>query len=195
MSNKTNDDRLKILQERLKQLKERDEESNNVNHSSSIQEKEKENQNKIDSKKQEAPNWELEKKEKKSSRWIIYVVLFGIIALAQQYFQWDLFKKDIVIDTEKIINESTEKIENIVYNIDFNSEFIAIIDEFKNESSAKALVNNLTVQGYKCSYFFLPNKSNSKQEIYNVYIGPYENKLELKQWCNNIDNKDIKIIN
>ena len=191
MSNKTNDDRLKILQERLKQLKERDEESNDLNHSSSSQE----NQNKIDTKKQEAPNWGLEKKEKKSSRWIIYVVLFGIIALAQQYFQWDLFKKDIVIDTEKITNESSEEIENIIYNIDLNSEFIAIINEFKNESSAKALVNNLTVQGFKCSYFFLPNKSTSKQEIYNVYIGPYENKLELQQWCNNIDNKDIKIIN
>ena len=90
MSNKTNDDRLKILQERLKQLKERDEESNNLNQSSSSQEKE--NQNNIDAKNQEAPNWGLEKKEKKSYRWIKYVVLFGIIALAQQYFQWDLFK-------------------------------------------------------------------------------------------------------
>ena len=36
------------------------------------------------------------------------------------------------------------------------------------------MVNDLSKKGFKCDYFFLPNKSNSTEKIYKVFIGPYE---------------------
>jgi hypothetical protein len=49
------------------------------------------------------------------------------------------------------------------------------------------MVKDLTMKGYKCDYFFLPEKSNSKKEIYKVFIGPYENAEETNQWVKNLE--------
>ena len=55
------------------------------------------------------------------------------------------------------------------------------------------MVNDLKVKGYKCDYFFLPEKSNSKEEVYKVFIGPYENEEETNQWTKNLE-VDFEII-
>ena len=70
----------------------------------------------------------------------------------------------------------------------------AIINSFKDEHSAKAMVNDLTVKGFKCDYFFLPNKSNSTEEVYKVFIGPYESLEEVNQWKQNV-NGEVEILN
>ena len=70
-------------------------------------------------------------------------------------------------------------------------ENIAITGSFKNKRSAKAMVNDLKVKGFKCNYFFLPKKSNSKEKIYKVFIGPYENEEETNQWTKNLEDAEI----
>ena len=49
------------------------------------------------------------------------------------------------------------------------------------------MVNDLKVKGYKCNYFYLPEKSNLSDEVYQVFIGPYENEEETNQWANNLE--------
>ena len=71
---------------------------------------------------------------------------------------------------------------------------MAIIGSFEDESSAKAMVNDLVLKGFKCDYFFLPKQSNSTDEIYNVFIGPYENEEETNQWTKNLET-EFTIIN
>ena len=56
------------------------------------------------------------------------------------------------------------------------------------------MVNDLIVKGFKCDYFFLPNKSNSTEEIYKVFIGPYESMEEANQWKENIEG-EVEILN
>ena len=54
-------------------------------------------------------------------------------------------------------------------------------------------MNNLRIKGFKSNYFFLPNKSNSTEELYIVFIGPYDSVEEANQWIQNI-NKKVEII-
>ena len=55
------------------------------------------------------------------------------------------------------------------------------------------MVNDLKVKGFQADYFYLPNKSNSTEKVYQVFIGPYENEEETKQWTKNLQ-IDFKII-
>ena len=70
---------------------------------------------------------------------------------------------------------------------------IVLINNFNDKSSAKVLVNDLKVKGFKTNYHYLPDVSNSTDKIYEVYIGPYENLEEASQWVQNID-KEVTII-
>ena len=55
------------------------------------------------------------------------------------------------------------------------------------------MVNDLSLKGFKCNYFFLPNKSNSTKEVYKVFIGPYESLEEVNQWKENV-NGEVEIL-
>jgi len=83
--------------------------------------------------------------------------------------------------------------ETLAYNLDIIGDNIAIISTLEDESTAKAMVNDLKVKGFKANYFYLPNKSNSIKKVYKVYIGPFENEKETNQWVENID-VDFEII-
>ena len=48
------------------------------------------------------------------------------------------------------------------------------------------MTNNLKVKGFKCDYIYLPDNSNLTDEVYQVFIGPYENEEETKQWAKNL---------
>ena len=88
-----------------------------------------------------------------------------------------------LIHLEEITEEPKIVLE---YNLNLKGDNISIISSFKDENSAKAMVNDLKVKGYKCDYFyFLINQI--AEELYKVYIGPYENNEETNQWIENID--------
>ena len=83
---------------------------------------------------------------------------------------------------------------SLEYKLNIPGNNIAITASLVDESSAKALVNDLIIKGFKSDYFFLPHNSNSKEEIYKVFIGPYENLEETNQWCENIKG-EVNIVN
>ena len=95
-------------------------------------------------------------------------------------------------DAEVVSEEKTPFV--LKYNFEIEGSQLAIINSFKDENSAKAMVNDLTVKGFKCDYFFLPNNSNSTEEVYKVFIGPYESLEEVNQWKENI-NGEVEILN
>ncbi|MAW21709.1 MAG: hypothetical protein CMD16_04880, partial [Flavobacteriales bacterium] len=177
MSDRTNDEKLRILRERLAQIKQKQEIPANPR---------KEIENITDNNDYEITDISYKRKPSYLS-WISKTILIGALA----YGVFFIYNKFTTTSSNK---ETTEK-ENIVlqYKINLQGDNIAIIRSFKDENSAKALVNDLKVKGFKTDFFFLPDISNSTKEVYEVFIGPYENEDETSQWVQNIDT-EVSII-
>jgi hypothetical protein len=168
MSDRTNDEKLRILQERLAQIKEKQKRKAEIEIAT--------------------PEEDIPQKERapKSSGWVKYVGILGIViigAIVGMYFAFE--------PSDKVIEETQEFI--LEYDLDMPGENIVITASFEEEFLAKAMVNDLKVKFPKCDYFFLPDKSNSKEEVYKVFIGPYENEEETNQWTENLE-LDFEII-
>ena len=192
MSDKTNDEKLSILQERLAQIKEKQEnppqknsERRDVTEGSTSQVEE--------SRDKKEPKWGLEEEKKKSS-WVKYFVLFVCGGLIGFYVYNNIDSNSFVaaVPSEEVKEKLTST--KIEYNLNLEGNQLAIINSFEDESSAKVMVNDLTIKGFKCNYFFLPNKSNSTEEVYKVFIGPYESLEEVNQWKQNV-NGEVEILN
>jgi glycerol-3-phosphate cytidylyltransferase-like family protein len=174
MSDKTNDEKLRILQERLAQIKQKQETPIPTrNQSEEVIEI-------------ATPQHEVLQKERNpmSFEWVKYVVIIGVVGCGSFYTYNNIDFSNLTAS-----KEITEKAKEFVleYNLNLKGDNISVISSFEDENSAKAMVNDLKVKGYKCDYFYLPNKSNSTEELYKVYIGPYENNEETNQWIENID--------
>ncbi len=176
MSNKTNDEKLRILQERLAQIKQKQEAP----------------------KPQEAPEIKEEEipvevpaKESKplNLKWIKYVAAIGVLGYGAFYLYNTInFNAESISskeETEEVVEENTPK--TIEYSLNLNGNNIAITSTFEDKGSAKAMVNDLKVKGFDSDYFYLPNNSNSTEKVYKVFIGPYESMEEANQWTNNLD--------
>ena len=178
MSDKTNDEKLRILQERLTQIKQK--EDTPVPSQNQREDVIEVSTPEIDSPKKE--------KDSMSFGWLKYAVVIGIsgYGLFYAYTHIDDFKLFVSDLSSEEVTEESAPVE-LKYSFNLEGDQLAIIGEFEDSSSAKAMVNDLKVKGYKCNYFYLPNKSNSTEELYNVFIGPYENQEETQQWLDNLD--------
>ena len=182
MSDTKNDEKLRILQERLAQIKQKQNTANS-------KEQQKEAVIEIVN-----PDFEAEKRKKNTLNlsWIIRSIVISSVVFGIFYGYTNFSSLVSNFSAEKnLVEKSTNKIE---YKLNLKGNNIAIIRSFEEETSAKALVNNLKVKGFNSDYFFLPNKSNSSKEVYQVFIGPYENEDETSQWIQNIDRK-VLIVN
>ena len=182
MNDKTNDEKLRILQERLAQIKQK-------------------NETPVPPRQQreeviEVSTPEVPTKEKKplDLSWVKKVVIVGSVAFGIFYGYINIDFNSLVPDfsSEEIAEENTST--QLEYNFEIEGGQLAIIRSFEEEGSAKAMVNDLKVKGFKCDYFFLPNKSNSTEQVYKVFIGPYENEEESNQWIENLD-LEVTLIN
>ena len=74
------------------------------------------------------------------------------------------------------------------YSLDFGeAKHLIMIGDFQDESLARSLVEQKNTEGYTANYFFLPSVSNSKDQIYKVYIGPFLEASEAKQWAGTLE--------
>jgi len=176
MSDKTNDEKLRILQERLAQIKQKQETPVPTRA-------QREEVIEI-----ATPNDEVLQKgyNPMSFRWVKYVVIIGVIGYGS-FYAYNNIDFSNLTSSEEITEEPKEFV--LEYNLNLKGDNISVISSFEDENSAKAMVNDLKVKGYKCDYFYLPNKSNSTDELFKVYIGPYENNEETNQWIENIDSE------
>tara|TARA_B110000263_G_C15078691_1_gene405268 strand:- start:79 stop:630 length:552 start_codon:yes stop_codon:yes gene_type:complete len=181
MNDRANNEKLRILQERLAQIKQKDE-----TLMSPIDQREEVIEVAL-------PQTETPQKEKTpiSFGWLKYVIIIGALGYGSFYAYNNMDFSNIFSSSDKGMEETQKFV--LEYNLNIPGEKIAITASFEDESSAKAMVNDLKVKGYKCDYFFLPNKSNSKEEIYKVFIGPYENAEETNQWTQNLE-RDFEIV-
>ena len=198
MSNKPNDEKLKILQERLAQIKQKSETP--TPHEAVVEIETPQAslppQREVVIETPEVKGPTIERKtlnlswKKNKTLAIVFCSIMGIWMIA-----YGIFYGYTNIDVNSLISGfSSEEIveENIPFKLIYDFELersgvIAIIGSLEEEGSAKALVNDLVVKGFKCAYFFLPDNSNSKEKIYKVFIGPYENEEETNQWTKNLE--------
>ncbi len=90
------------------------------------------------------------------------------------------------IETEQIINNKTT--EPLQYSLDFGeAKHLVIFASCEDENTAIELANSKTTEGYTSNYFFLPLVSNSNEQIYKVYLGPYFSQSEAKQWAGTLE--------
>ena len=183
MTDKTNDEKLKILRDRLAQIQDKSTNENSLSDRKDLN-LEKDINNSIENSLEITKN-------KKNNKTVIYIILFFLVGLSTFFYFLENKTADIIEKTD-FVTEVVEK--EIIYSIKYKGNNIAVISKFLEESSAKAEVNNLITKGFKADYVFLPEISNSLRKEYQVFIGPYETIEETNQWIKNID-KEISIIN
>ena len=205
MSDKTNDEKLRILQERLAQIKQKSETPAPQEAIIEIEAPAPSPQREVVI---ETPEIKAESIDLKSSNlsWIKYVVIgigvIGVVAFGIFYAYKNIDDFNSLISTLSSKETVEETIPSkLTYNFELEESGVrAIIDSFADSTLAKAMVNDLKVKGFKSAYFFLPDNSNSKEEVYKVFIGPYENEDETNQWTKyylrnaNSKNLDVEII-
>ena len=184
MTDKKNDEKLKILRDRLAQIQEKSFNENDLTKRSDLN-LDKDINSSIENSAEITSN-------KVNKKPIIYIILFLLIGFST-FLYFSKTKTDDKFEKKSTyVKEIVEK--EIIYSLKYKGNNIAVISKFLKESSAKAEVNNLITKGFKANYIFLPEISNSLKKEYQVFIGPYETIEETNQWIKNID-KEISIIN
>lgn len=186
MSDKTNEEKLRILHDRLNHIKQKQE--------SAASPKEK-TETIIDN---SSIDIETSYVKRRSTLFALLKYVAIVICTYLVFYAYNninlssskLEETTISIDEVNEINQDSFSLE---YEFKLKGDKIVIISTFDDENSAKAMTNDLAVKGFKADYFFLPNKSNSNEEVYKVFIGPYEHEEETNQWVKNLD-VDFEII-
>ena len=164
MSNKTNEEKLKILKERLNEINSKNLENNQESSNSEVE---------IGRKEEISINNSSSSKSNYLKSILIFVFIsFGVFYIYSNYDK--LFSEEIV---EKTI------IEEFKYNFNFfNAKNLIIIEKNSSENYIKELKDKMNKKGYSSTYSFLPNVSNSKEKIFILYIGPFYSLEETNQW-------------
>ena len=106
----------------------------------------------------------------------------------------DETKIEVTVDMPA--NKSNKKVD-LKYNFNFEGgKSIIVFGDYQTEAlaiEAKEKFAQNFVE-FPLTYFFLPNKSNSKEEIYQLYLGPIDGESKAKQWSKLIGEKN-QVIN
>ena len=193
MEHYDNEQRLRILQERLGQIKAKKETRHDEQPKADSAPPYPTYNPKATQSSHEDIVSEQTKKEKKPSAFswkrTFILLIIGGLAYAGFYLYENL--ESISVTTEKTNSETIIKQEVLVplqYSLDFGeAKHLIIIGEFEDESLAKSLVEQKNTKGYTANYFFLPSVSNSEEKIYKVYLGPFFSASEAKQWAGTLE--------
>ena len=191
-----NEEKLKILQERLRQIKEKDENISSSNNTDNKRITSKNIDNDIS-----------EKSVQKASRSKSYIFISFILVFALAFIvskTYDNIKFDFNMnfnENDNIVNNEVkqEKDSDIQiekeYDLNKLSDIakgeIAVVLNLSSEEEAINTKNELISKGFKARYFSSSDYSNISDESYEILIGPYETVNELNQWLNNINTKSI----
>ena len=191
MSNLNNEERLKILRARLDEIQQKNFSTKNVQN-----EKEKV---------VETPS-SSDKKTPKSNV-LKYVIICALIGFGLTYLFTNVIdiETKFEFETEKITDDSSLEVEdseeivkvneNITYKFIVNEEFSHLIISTLSysEEEAKKMVDKYTSEGFQASAFYIPDSSNSSQELFKIMFGPYYPLEEAEQWESYL-NEETEII-
>jgi len=183
MSNKTNEEKLRILQERLATIQKKKDTEKQVEVEktqpvSPVFKEELVNQPEIE------PISKTPKKPRNNNGTFKYFIIFFVIALVG-------YASTQFIDFNSLFssNETTEENEtvtDIVYNkSSFNGNYLIILNSFEDQNVANAESQKYISDGYdNCDVLQLSGVSNSEEEIFQTYIGPFNKLEEANQFLN-----------
>lgn len=193
MENYDNEQRLRILQERLGQIKSKQEGEREQPKVENTPPYPTYNPKATQSSDEDVVPAKIEtEQQSSSSAWkkIITLLLIGGLAYGGYYFYENFDFSSLTPEATNTIEPVVE--ENIVaplqYTLDFGeAKHIVLLSSFNNEDAARMFADEKTNSGYDASYFFLPAVSNSNKNTYQVYLGPYFSESEAKQWANTLE--------
>ena len=217
MSDKTNEEKLRILKERLATIQQKEE----TNHTKEV-EKDKPvapvfEEDLVNERKPESDST-----KKKSSAWkiIFFLILFSSLGGFGYYFYNNDFKIEPTIDNikedfdtlskealsffeeeedddderKKKKKTDNDQLEDVIYNkSSFDGNFIIVLNTFDEKELANAESQNLTETGYNCNVLQLSGVSNSDKEIFQTYIQGknigvgFETKKEARHYLNSTE--------
>ena len=188
MEHYDNEQRLRILQERLGQIKNkqeaRDDEQAKVDNTPPYPTY---NPKAIQSSNEDITLEQTEKEKTPfTSPWkiIFTLLIIGGLAYGGFYLYENLIHK--TTNSEPLVKQ--EVLVPLQYSLDFGeAKHLIMIGDFEDESLAKSLVEQKNTEGYTANYFFLPSVSNSNEQVYRVYLGPYFSESEAKQWAGTLE--------
>ena len=183
MSNLNNEERLKILRARLDEIQQKNFSTENV-------QKEKVVETPPSSDKNTSKNNVLK-----------YVIISALIGFGLTYLFTNVIdiETKFEFETEKITDDSSKEVEeieeiveveeNITYQFSFNENFSHLIISTLSysEEEAKKMADKYTSEGYQASAFYIPDNSNSSQELFKIKIGPYYSLEEAEQWNSTLE--------
>ena len=173
MSDKTNEEKLRILQERLA----------NIQQKKEIHQEEKIQKNKpvapvFEEELVNRPNIDPIEKTPKQPRkksgclkyFIISFILFFIILLVGGgFYAYNSGYFDSFFTSSNPTEQ--EKEEDIIYfKSNFSGNFIIVLNDFNKKEDAEDQAEKLTKRGYDCNVLQLSGVSNSEKEIFQTYI-------------------------
>ena len=191
-----NEEKLKILQERLRQIKEKDE---NISSSNNIINKSSTHENiGNDISEESSPK----SSKSKSYIFISFLLVFALAFVISKNFDNINFDFNVNFDkNDNVVNNEVKQEKDSVlqiekeYDIDKFTDIvkgeIAVVLNLSSEEEAINTKNELISKGFKARYFFSSDYSNIADESYEILIGPYETENELNQWLNNINTKSV----
>ena len=191
-----NEEKLKILQERLRQIKEKDE---NISSSNNIINKSSTHENiGNDISEESSPK----SSKSKSYIFISFLLVFALAFVISKNFDNINFDFNVNFDkNDNVVNNEVKQEKDSVlqiekkYDIDKFTDIvkgeIAVVLNLSSEEEAINTKNELISKGFKARYFFSSDYSNISDESYEILIGPYETENELNQWLNNINTKSV----
>jgi len=185
MSNLNNEERLKILRARLDEIQQKNFSTENVQN-----EKEKVVETPLST-----------DKNTSKSNVLKYVIISALIGFGLTYLFTNVIdiETKFEFETEKITDDSSKEVEkseeiveveeNITYKFSFNENFSHLIISTLSysEEEAKKMVDKYTSEGYQASAFYIPDNSNSSQELFKIKIGPYYSLDEAEQWNSTLE--------
>ena len=185
MSNLNNEERLKILRARLDEIQQKNFSTENVQN-----EKEKVVETSSST-----------NKKTSKSNVLKYVIISALIGFGLTYLFTNVIdiETKFEFETEKVTDDSSKKVEkseeiveaqeNITYKFSFNENFSHLIISTLSysEEEAKKMVDKYTSEGYQASAFYIPDNSNSSQELFKIKIGPYYSIEEAEQWNSTLE--------
>tara|TARA_X000000368_G_C23015528_1_gene705536 strand:+ start:735 stop:1331 length:597 start_codon:yes stop_codon:yes gene_type:complete len=183
MSDNTNEEKLRILQERLAQIQQKKEvkQKEKIENSKPVApvfEEDLVNQEEID------PIAKTPREPRNKPNGLKYlIILFVVCLLGYSAFEFVDFKS--ILSSEESVEEIMEEDEEIkYYKSDFNGNYIILLKTFDKQELANAEVQNWVNEGYSSDVFYLPGVSNSKEKIFQTYIGPFNKLEEANQYLN-----------
>jgi hypothetical protein len=196
MEHYDNEQRLRILQERLGQIKNkqeaRQEQPPRVENTPAYPTY---NPKSTQSSDEDVIPAEEEKKKKSSgfpSKTFIRLLIFGFLVGGGYYLYTNFDFNSLLPEKSKISEQiiPEDVVVPLQYSLDFGAaKYIVILSSFEEESLAKTLVEEKITEGYTANYFFLPSVSNSNEQVYRVYLGPYFSESQAKQWASRLEDE------